>query len=275
LPPPSSPPSPVIYLIMCCSIVVLSPLPHPVGAIPPTASSAVIIVVTAATANTIIVVVIVVSTANWLLCHLLPLCLPLHCLPSAFVSIVIVQLSMLLLPAAVPMLPAACASASHHATSCWLLSSGASSYCLLWLVVASSFFLHFVSTPPLPLLELSSSDVNNPFSSLSSLPSPFVVAHHAGHKPLSAFDAPINCLLLCCLLPLCLTLHCPPSAFVSSAIVQSLTLLLPAVIPMLLTACASASRHATSCWILSPGASSYCLLWLVVPSSFCLHIHLR
>ncbi len=71
------------------------------------------------------------------------------------VSLAIVRLSMLLLLAAIPMLLAACASASCYATSCWLLSPGASSYCLLWLVVASSFCLHFSSIPPSPSLELS------------------------------------------------------------------------------------------------------------------------
>jgi hypothetical protein len=103
--------------------------------------------------------------------------------------------------------------------------------------------------------------------------SPFVVACCAGHKPPSAFNAPVNSWLLCHLLPLHLPLHCPPSTFVSPAIVRSLTLLLPATVPMLPAACAFASHLATSCWLLSPGASLYCLLWLVA-ASICLHFHL-
>jgi hypothetical protein len=91
---------------------------------------------------------------GWLLCHLPPLCLPLRHLPSAFVSPTIVQLSTLLLPAAIPMLPATCASASCHATSCWLLFPGAASYCLLWLVVASSFYLHFHLSSPCQTLTI-------------------------------------------------------------------------------------------------------------------------
>ncbi len=125
------------------------------------------------------------------------------------------------------------------------------------MVVASSFCLYFASIPPSTSLELSSSNVDNPSSSLVSLSSPFVVARRAGHKPPSAFNAPIDGWLLCRLLPLCLPLHRPPSAFVIPAIVQLSTLLLPAAVPMSPAACASASCHTTSCWLLSSGESIF------------------
>jgi hypothetical protein len=49
--------------------------------------------------------------------------------------------------------------------------------------------------------KLSTSDVDNPSSSLLSLSSPIVVARCAGHKPPSAFDAPVDGWLLCPLSP--------------------------------------------------------------------------
>jgi hypothetical protein len=49
--------------------------------------------------------------------------------------------------------------------------------------------------------ELSKSDVDDLSSSLLSLSSPFVVARCAGHKPPSAFDAPVDGWLLCPLSP--------------------------------------------------------------------------
>jgi hypothetical protein len=67
--------------------------------------------------------------------------------------------------------------------------------------------------------ELSTSDVGDPSSSLSSLSSPFVVAHHAGHKPPSAFDAPVDGWLLCPLSPHLLPVNFDATPFPPSQLV--------------------------------------------------------
>jgi hypothetical protein len=82
--------------------------------------------------------------------------------------------------------PACCHLASHHATLLF-----APPGCPVTPRRATTF-QH----------ELSTSNVNNPSSSLSSLSSPFVVACCAGHKPPSTFDAPVDGWLLCPLSPL-------------------------------------------------------------------------
>ncbi len=56
--------------------------------------------------------------------------------------------------------------------------------------------------------KLSTSDVDDPSSSLSSLSRPFVIACHAGHKPPSTFDAPIDSWLLCPLSPHLFPMNC-------------------------------------------------------------------
>ena len=81
--------------------------------------------------------------------------------------------------------PACCHLASHHAT---LLSA-------------------LPGCPVTPRCtttsqhELSTSDVNDPSSSLLSLSSPFVVSRCAGHKPPSTSDAPVDGWMLCPLSP--------------------------------------------------------------------------
>jgi hypothetical protein len=81
--------------------------------------------------------------------------------------------------------PACCHLASHHATLLF-----APPGCLVTPRCATT-----------SQHELSTSDVNDPSSSLSSLSSPFVVTCCAGHRPLSAFNAPVDGWLLCLLSP--------------------------------------------------------------------------
>ncbi len=127
------------------------------------------------------------------------------------------------------MSPAAFACTSLHATSCWLLSPGASSYCLLWLVVTSSFHLHLpLSFPcrrkssPHPMLKIPQScRLHRPpnlslLAALvtncclpSMLPSmvdcyviccPFACSCIVHHPHLSALPL-CNCWRFCCWLP--------------------------------------------------------------------------
>jgi hypothetical protein len=81
--------------------------------------------------------------------------------------------------------PACCHLASHHAT-------------LLFAPPGCPVTPRCTTTSQ---HELSTSDIDDPSSSLSSLSSPFVVAPCAGHKPPSAFDAPVDGWLLCPLSP--------------------------------------------------------------------------
>ncbi len=81
--------------------------------------------------------------------------------------------------------PACCHLASHHAT-------------LLFAPPGCPVTPRCATTSQ---HELSTSNVDNPSSSLLSLSTPFVIARCAGHKPPSAFDAPVDGWLLCPLSP--------------------------------------------------------------------------
>jgi hypothetical protein len=81
--------------------------------------------------------------------------------------------------------PACCHLASHHAT-------------LLFAPPGCPVTPRCTTTSQ---HELSTSDVDDPISSLSLLSSPFVVARCTGHKPSSAFNAPVDGWLLCPLSP--------------------------------------------------------------------------